>query len=640
MKFVLALIVFYSLNIFSQTKINYEVSFPNAVHHEAEISVTFSELKNDTLNVLMSKSSPGRYALHQFAKNIYNVKAFNGQGDSIQISKIKPNEWQIPKHDNYVKIKYTLFGNWIDGTYVSINETHAHLNIPAAFMWAEGLENSPLEIKFNIPESWKAATQLKSTNDPLTFSAPNFQYFMDSPIELGEFSERIWDVESSGKSYKIKLAVHHNGTENEVAAYSEMAKRIVNEEKEIWGEFPDYDFGTYTFIADYLPNAHGDGMEHRNSTIITSTLNLKDNSALLAGTLAHEFFHCWNVERIRPKSLEPFDFTRLNMSGELWFAEGFTQYYGKLVLRRTHIISIEDFCEIFSGYLNLLINSPGRKIFSLVEMSEQAPFVDAATSIDDQNKINTFISYYYYGAVTALGLDLTLRTEFNLSLEDFMKEVWKKFGKTEIPYTNEDLEKLLGEFTKNHDFSKSFFQKYIYGKELINYKDLLAKCGLLLHKKNKGQAWLGKVELGFKNGKAKIMENTIINSPLYNSGLDKDDIILSIGDKKIINEENYDSVLADHKPGDKVEIKFIDNNDTLKTQITFEEDKSLELIPYEQNGIALTSEMKELREDLFGTKSKSFTELKKYCPVCKREFPFEYESCPYDENELEITKSD
>ena len=117
-------------------------------------------------------------------------------------------------------------------------------------------------------------------------------------------------------------------------------ERIVRKEGEIYGEYPVYEPGSYTFLADYLPYASGDGMEHRNSTVITSSRSLRSDRVDLLGTVAHEFFHCWNVERIRPQSLEPFDFERANVSGELWLAEGFTQYFGPIVLSRAGIVDL------------------------------------------------------------------------------------------------------------------------------------------------------------------------------------------------------------------------------------------------------------------------------------------------------------
>src|SRR6185436_3658685 len=149
-------------------------------------------------------------------------------------------------------------------------------------------------------------------------------------------------------------------------------------ERGVYGEFAPYDGGTYTFIADYLPWNNGDGMEHRNSTIVTSSSSIRGNRAALLSTISHEFFHSWNVERIRPRSLEPFNFDEANMSGELWLAEGFTQYYGTLIMARAGLRTREDtMLALAAGALGVAA-SPGHRFRSAVEMSRMAPFTDAA----------------------------------------------------------------------------------------------------------------------------------------------------------------------------------------------------------------------------------------------------------------------
>ena len=338
----------------------------------------------------MSRTSPGRYALHEFAKNVYNLKAFDSKGDALPISKNNPYEWLVPKHDGTVKITYTLYANRADGTYSQIDETHAHLNIPATFMYAPSLSTRKITVDFKTRDdlNWKIATQLPLIKNN-TYSAPNLQYFMDSPTELSNHKLREFKIDGQ----TIKLALHDPCTEEEASTYFEKVKKVVLAEKEVFGELPAFDYGSYTFIACYVPNASGDGMEHRNSTILTSTRTLSNGGMdRNIGTVSHEFFHSWNVERIRPKSLEPFNFEEANMSGELWFAEGFTSYYTNLILCRAGLITPEKYVEGLTGTFNYVWNSPARQFFNPIEMSYQAPFVDAATSVDPVNRENTFIS--------------------------------------------------------------------------------------------------------------------------------------------------------------------------------------------------------------------------------------------------------
>ncbi len=400
-----ALIIFLLLTAtgFSQTN-TYNVSFENATHHEAVVKAIFPEVKRDTLKLQMSRSSPGRYALHEFAKNVYGVKATDSKGETLQISRPDPYSWNITGHDGTVKVEYILFGNRADGTYTQIDETHAHMNIPATFMYVDDLKQRPIEVTFDTEghPDWKIATQLKQL-DKNTFFAPNLYYFMDSPVEISNYDLREFELDGQ----KIRFVLHHPGTPAELDEYWEKVKKIVAQEKAVYGELPKYDFGQYTFLADYMPQVSGDGMEHRNSTILTDVAGLgeggmKEN----IGTVAHEYFHSWNVERIRPESLEPFNFSKANMSGALWFAEGFTSYYTNLILARAGIISPQEYAESLNGTFNYVWNSPALQYFNPIEMSYQAPFVDAATSVDPVNRENIFISYYSYGSMLGLALDL------------------------------------------------------------------------------------------------------------------------------------------------------------------------------------------------------------------------------------------
>ncbi|GAB3820517.1 hypothetical protein GCM10028895_20890 [Pontibacter rugosus] len=258
--------------ILAQQQVKYELSFPNAVHHEAEVKVTFSDITTDTLKVLMPRTSPGRYAIHEFAKNVYNVHAADAQGNTLQVFRPNTYEWNVLGHKGTVTISYTLFADHADGTYAGVDETHAHLNMPATLMHARNFEQAPATVTFNIPQgsNWKVATQLKQEQGT-TYSAPNFQYLMDSPTELSDFSFAEWTVNDKGKPKTIQVALHHNGTKEQFQQYVDQTKKIVAEQRAVFGELPAYDFGRYTFIGCYMPQATGDGMEHRNSTILTSS---------------------------------------------------------------------------------------------------------------------------------------------------------------------------------------------------------------------------------------------------------------------------------------------------------------------------------------------------------------------------------
>jgi predicted metalloprotease with PDZ domain len=598
---MLALILALALQLASP--VVYEVSFPNAAHHEAEVRVTFSNLPPGTLQIRMSRSSPGRYALHEFAKNVYSVTAHDGAGRELRILRPDPYGWDVPNHDGTVVFAYTLYADRADGTYSGIDMTHAHLNMPATFAWARGLEDRPIRITFQPPHGtdWRTATQLAPTADPLTFTAPSLDYFLDSPTELSDFALREWAVSDGRAAYTIRVAMHHQGSETELELYVDWTRRLVTEARDVFGEYPRFDYGTYTFIADYLPWVNGDGMEHRNSTILASTRSLEQASMGLLGTVAHEFFHAWNVERIRPRSLEPFDFERANMSDALWFAEGFTSYYGGLLMRRVGMFGDAEYARRMSNTVSTVLLSPARGFYSVVGMSRQAPFVDQARSVDPTNRDNTFISYYTWGSALALALDLTLRTEFDrLDLDAYMRAVWQRHGKTETPYTVDDLEDILGELTGDPAFAGAFFRDYVHGQEAPDFEALLAHAGFSLRQAHPGQASLGWAELDYDDRGAELTSTTIIGTPLYDAGIDRGSVILRLDGVRLSSDADLSRVIGKHRPGDAVEIVFEERGREVRVELTLEENRWLAIVPYEDVGLALTPEMSRFRESWLG----------------------------------------
>jgi len=559
----------------SQSKIQYEISFKNAVHHEAAISVHFDGLKSDTLAVRMSRTSPGRYAIHEFAKNVYGFKAVDENGKELTVNRPNPYQWNVSGHNGTVKIYYTLFANHGDGTYSQVDETHAHLNIPATFIFSPEHKNIPIHIKFHPREdlNWKIATQLKQRS-AYEYYAPDLAYFMDSPVEISDHKVKSFKINSNGKDYDINFVLHQAADYEGFDDYFENVKTIVKEEVAVFGELPEFDFGSYTFLACYISNTDGDGMEHRNSTILTDLKSLsKGGDKENISTVAHEFFHSWNVERIRPLSLEPFDFTEANMSGELWFAEGFTSYYTNLTLCRTGIISRESYASGLSNVLSYVWNSPGRNYFNPIEMSYQAPFVDAATSVDQVNWENTFISYYSYGNVLGLALDLSLRNlKGNKTLDGFMKLVWQNFGKNEIPYTIKNLEDTLAQYV-SESFSSDFFTNYIYQSKMPDYTALLKSVGIEFSYKYDQKPSFG-ARIKNLGNKWLIASNPQNDSSSYKAGLSKGDEIVSIDGKLTNNKLNPNDFFMSYKIGDMVKVVYNRYGIQYKTEMILVENRA------------------------------------------------------------------
>jgi predicted metalloprotease with PDZ domain len=481
--------------------VRYRFSFPEPSQRWMQVDATFAELTAAPLQLRVSRSSPGRYAIHDFAKNVYDVRAYDSNGSMLRLERADDAGWTVPAHAGSVTIKYKVYGNRLDGTYLAIDSSHAHINMPAAIMWARGFDDRPVTLTFVPPAGaqWQVATQLHPGASATEFTAPNLQYLIDSPVEFGPVTIETFTIGPQ----TFRFAAHQTGTRTELQAFVKDVAKIVRREEAIFGEFPSYEPGYYTFLADYLPYANGDGMEHRNSTVMTSPGSIGNARAELLDTVAHEFFHSWNVERIRPRSLEPFDLDQTSVSGELWLAEGFTQYYGPLALQRAGLLEPGATPRILSSILTNVGVESGRLARSAEEISRLAVFTDR-TDGDPPSTVLDVMSYYQLGAAIALSLDLSLRERSGgqVSLDDFMREMWRRYGKpggaregyVDRPYTIADAEATLAAVSGDADFARDFFARYIQGRELADYGHLLMPAGFLVRTASRGRVDVVPVE--------------------------------------------------------------------------------------------------------------------------------------------------
>jgi predicted metalloprotease with PDZ domain len=613
-----------------RSTIVYKVTIPEPEHHWLQVEAIFPALDKRPLNLQMSRSSPGRYAVTDFAKNVFWLEVYDSKGRKLSATRPSPHEWNVAGHDDTVRVVYKVFGDRADGTYLGVDTSHAHMNMPATFIWADGLQERPARFIFIPPagSNWRVATQLYPTSDPFTFTAPNLQYWTDSPTEFSDFVMSTFSVpNANGHPANFRIAVHpseghYPEAQADVDELAKLVQRLVVEQEQVFGEFPEYEPGAYTFLLEYSPSAVGDGMEHRNSTMIAQArLSLKtpQGRSRALGTISHEFFHNWNVRRIRPVGLEPFDFTRANITCCLWVAEGFTQYYGPLLLYRA---GLSQNAPVFPP--GQVINGSGRTVRSAVEMSEFAPFADGFTSSDPTDRNRTFISYYTYGSAIAMALDLSLREKSGskLSLDDYMKMLWIRYGKPPgrapgmvgKPYSLKDLRDDLADLTHDRAFADTFFDKYVEGREVADYAHLLSLAGWVVNPTNPGRAWIGSLGGGFAGGGrggrggeqlAPSSEGLLVeaptgfNTPLYEAGVDLSDTITTI-DGAPATSESW-AAIAKRRPGDKVSLGILRRDGTRTTvTATLKADPSLQSSSMDP----LTDAQKAFREAWLGTKVK------------------------------------
>jgi predicted metalloprotease with PDZ domain len=559
----------------------------------------------------MSRSSPGRYAVHEFAKNIFQIEAFNGSGEPLRLTRPDIDSWAVSGHDGTARVVYRIFGDTPDGTYMGVDTTHAHMNMPATFLWPSGHEMRPIRITFVPPNGsgWTVGTQLFETEDPFTFTAPNLQYFLDSPTELAPWlTDEFTLPYDDGTHATIRVFVHAQASQADVAALTSMVERLAREHVAVWGELPRFEPGHYTFLLDYVPWGDGDGMEHRNSTSISNpgvAIDTERGRTNALGTISHEFFHTWNVERIRPVGLEPFDFTRENITCCLWLAEGFTSYYGPLLITRA---GFTDEPPVSSAIAVLL--GSGRQVRSAVDMSEHAPFNDAAVSADAHDRSRTFISYYTYGAAVALALDLSIRelTGGDTTLDDYMRLLWQRFGvpggaepgDVDRPYSLGDLRAVLAELT-NQAFADDFFDRYVEGREAADYARLFAQAGYVLEPRNPDAGWIGNVQVQEASGGVVVRGLVPFATPAYAAGIDAGDVIARI-DGASATPTAW-AALRDRRPGTTVPITVRRRDGrTEQVTLTVAADPALQIRAVEEAGGTLTPAQRAFRQSWLATR--------------------------------------
>ena len=612
MKFVVGVATFAALAgpAAAQQSIEYDVSFANAAQHEAHVIATFRGIpRGSTLEARMARSSPGRYSPTGFAKNVYDVRAEDSRGRLLKITRPHPHGWDIIGHDGTVRLTYTVWGDRTDGTYLSVDRSHAHMNIPATFMFSESMKAAPIRLKIHARAGWRVATQLAPTADSTVFTAPNMQWFMDSPTEVGPVMFSSFQHVQNGKPSTIRLAVHHLGTQAQVDSLAFLTRAVVAEQMGVFGEAPGFDHGVYTFLADYLPWASGDGMEHRNSTVVSSTraITTHENRMAVLGTISHEFFHAWNMERLRSKMLEPFDFQRDNMSDELWLGEGFTNYYGPLTIRRAGLLNDDEYVADLGGTIGYVVGAGARNHGSAVEMSRLAPFFDGATWRDPTAASNTFLSYYSWGEAIGIALDLTLRSRYSTTLDDYMRLLWNEFGKHQTaslaparPYDMAGVRRALGRLTKDTAFANDFFRRYIEGRDVPDYASLLAPAGILMIADSTAPALGASMA---DDTTAVWINSTTEGGSMYSAGIANSDRIFAIDGVPVTTVDSLSAVIARRKVGETVQVDLEQKNVRRTIPMKLLGVPTYRFMTYEKAGRAVTPEMRRFRESWMGSKA-------------------------------------
>ena len=513
-----------------QTMIKYNLKMPNPSNHYFQVEIEILNFHSDSILLKMPVWAPGSYLVREFSKNIIDFES-KSDNKNINNKKINKNTWKVEtKNQNNIKISYKVYAYEQSVRTSFLNDSRGYLNGSSVFLFMDGKKNHSGEIKVVLPKNWsKISTGLKKVKTKKnTFFFKNFDELVDSPFLIG--NHKIISFQLKNKIHEIALFGDGNVNEKKL---EEDFKKIILTTSEIFGDMP---YEKYLFIILMLDNKRG-GLEHLNSTTIQTDRWIFSNKELynkFLSTVAHEYFHTWNIKRIRPVELGPFDYNKENYTTELWVSEGLTSYYDNLILLRSNILNLKEYLEFLSIDINNFEKSFGKKSQTLTESS-----FDSWIKYYRQNEEshNTIVSYYSKGSIIGLMLDITLIVKSNgkINLDSVFVKLYENYNlNPNIGFTGIEFrtlcEKLINE-------NLDYIWRYVDTIDEIQYNLFLKKVGYILEKtydadENKPFSYFG---FETSNDHNPIVNKIIKESPSYLGGLNVFDEIIAINNIRINN---------------------------------------------------------------------------------------------------------
>lgn len=583
-------------------KLHYFLDIKKPNSHYFDVRIELSDLHQDEIMFTMPAWVPGSYSIEDFARYVRNFTVESPKG-ALKFTKVDKSTWKVfTQSASLVTLTYSVFADNLSVHTSQLNSTHAYINGTSVFMYVETFKELPIEVDISPPQGWRISTGLKSIGAN-KFLAENYDNLVDCPIEIGTHKSLYFSV--LGKEHEIVLCGHGNEDENKLI---EDVKKIVEEFSKLFHGLP---YERYVFIyhlVDSETTSEG-GLEHVNSTSINIDRfkfgTFEKYRAFLSVT-SHEFFHLWNVKRIRPAELGPFNYKQENYTTMLWFAEGFTDFMGNLYILRAKLTEEKDYYKHISEKIRIYDLLPG----SLACSASQSSFNSWIKLYKPSpNNVNDYISYYLLGELIAVAMNVKIleATGGKKSLDDLFQYLMDKFMKDGRGYTEKDLIKGLHEVSEVN-FSP-FFMRHVDGEEKIDFDEILKALGLKLRKsyiKTNGHEISVKPYLGIllKSTNLKVVDSVLQDSPAYSAGLSAGDEVVAINgfkfdDKFLKNLQESNSKiktdnLLDFRPEERIRITFFRNGllntvETVLKQSPFELYEIVEMEDTPQSAIALRS---------------------------------------------------
>jgi predicted metalloprotease with PDZ domain len=555
----------------SQVKVGFEVSFKEPQAHYVEMEMTISGLAKDYVDVKMPVWAPGSYLVREFAKSVEDFSATAG-GKPVKFEKVKKNAWRVySAKSNAIKIKYRVYGFEVSVRTPFIDESHAFLSSTGIFMYPDGLLKLPSTVKVIPFKGWnKVSTGLEPVaGQPFTYTASDFDVLFDSPIEVG--NQDVFDFMASGVKHEV--AMYGGGNYDKERLKVDMAK-VIEQATAIYGENPNKH---YTFIVHNFERGGG-GLEHLNSTVLGASRNAYNTPEGYLGFLnlvAHEYFHLWNVKRMRPIALGPFDYDNENYTTNLWVAEGFTSYYENKLVLRAGFVDPKTFVDGLVTAVSNVSNTPGAKVQSAAESSYDAWIKGYRPN---ENSNNTGVSYYSKGEVVGLLMDLEIAqaTKGTKSLDDVMKAMYLQGKTLKRGYTDAEF-KAMVEKISGKSFT-DFWAKYVNGTHPVEFDKYFGYAGISIKNQNEGNS-IPYIGVASKKTEGRIIISAVSrNSAAWVDGLNVNDEVISVDGVGVEAALERMPVITSKKPGDVVTLKVKRDGIEKDIKITLKASPNMKLV--------------------------------------------------------------
>ncbi len=558
--------------------IRYTLSFPAPETHYIEVIANIPTGDKKTLDLMMPVWTPGSYMVRDYSRHLEKVTFSTENGEALKGYKTSKNHWFVETNGSpYVIVSYRTYGREMTVRHNWVEDGFALINGAPTFITEVSSLDQPYEVKLLLPPSWETAISSLQTisKEPIVFRANDYETLIDSPIVAG--TPKVYTFELDKKIHRLVNIGDTSQWDGEKSIKD--LKLIVEENRNFWGSLPYKD--TYTFL-NVLVEGFGGGIEHKDSCTMMTSLWESSTPKRYKGWLglaSHEFFHTWNGKRLRPIELGPFDYDTENYTDDLWLVEGFTSYYGDLIMKRAGLLTKDQYLGKLSGRISYSQNVPGRLVQSLSEASYDAWIRHYKSN---ENTSNSTVSYYTKGAVIGFLLDAKIRslTDNKQSLDDLMRQAYEQFSGDRGYHTQEFIDlasKMVGE-----DLTP-WFASAVSSTNDLDYTEALTFFGFDFKgnlpqdeddKKDSPKAWLG-ASLETKKDQLRITKIPR-ETPAIEAGLNVGDEIVAINGYRIAaTPKAFQTHLEFFQPGDTITIlvarrgKLIPIETTLRARPSF-----------------------------------------------------------------------